>query len=293
MAHLAKILVPIDFSDHSIVAVRQAAALARRFHSEVTLLHVNEFLMVPPLRGPLGFGITSTEAEQAEHLARRHKQLAEFGVAELSGLPVKRVVCRGDPAQMIVERSLAEKSDLIVMPTRGYGAFRRLLLGSVTAKILHDADCAVWTGTHLAEALLLKPTDLRHVVCAVNFGPQSCKAIRWAADFASDYGATLTVVNAFLETPPGLPERYMFQWHEEAHYAASQRLCMLLLDLGIQAEVLVVSDGNIPKAIAVAAHDKDAGLVIIGRSCGGDQEKRLGANTYSIICQSPCPVVSI
>jgi len=39
-----------------------------------------------------------------------------------------------------------------MMPTHGLGGFRRFLLGSVTAKVLHDADCPVWTGVHLERA---------------------------------------------------------------------------------------------------------------------------------------------
>ena len=293
MAHLTRILVPADFSDNSVIAARHAGALARRFHSEVTLLHVNEFLLVHPLTGPLGFGIASTEAERAEQMIRRQKQLEEFGVAELSGIPVKRLVCYGDPAKLIVERAHAEKSDLILMPSHGHGAFRRFLFGSVTAKVLHDADCPVWTGAHLADTPLLNPAEVRHVMCAVNFGPQSRRAIRWAADFASEYGAKLTVMNAVLQTPPSLPERYMFQWHEEAHYGARERLHALLLDSGTQADVVVVGNGDLPKAIGAAAQEKGAEVLVIGRSCAGDTTKRLGTHTYAIICHAPCPVVSV
>ncbi|HVO97857.1 MAG TPA: universal stress protein [Bryobacteraceae bacterium] len=286
-------MVPIDFSDHSVTAAQHAGALARRFHSEVVLLHVNEFPAAYPLAGPLGFGITSTEAEQAEQVERRRKQLEEFGANELSGLPVKRVIRSGDPAELIVECARAEKSDLILMPTRGYGVFRRFLLGSVTAKVLHDAECPVWTGVHLADSSPVDLAEVRLVMCAVDFGPESIKAIRWAADFASEFDAKLAVVHTVVDAPPNLPERYMFQWHEEAHWGAEERLRILLLDSGIHAEILVVSDGDIPKSISQAAVDKGAQLLVIGRCCEGHPEKRLGAHTLATICQAPCPVVSV
>ena len=47
-----------------------------------------------------------------------------------------------------------------MMPTHGYGKFRSLLLGSVTAKALHDAKCAVWTAAH-SEG----PESTKHVAC--------------------------------------------------------------------------------------------------------------------------------
>jgi nucleotide-binding universal stress UspA family protein len=293
MFQLERILVPIDFSDGSLIAASHAGALARHFHSEVTLLHVNEFLVIHPLTGPLGFGITSWESIRSEHLTTRQKELDEFGTVELSGISVKRLVCSGDPAKLIVERALAESSDLIIMPTHGGGPFRRFLLGSVTAKILHDAECPVWTGPHLAEPPALTPTDIRHVMCAVNFGPQSSKAVRWAAAFAAEFGAKLTVVHAVLETPPSLPDQYAFQWHGEAHCGAGERLRTLLLDSGIRADSLVVSDGDVPRALSAAAKEKGAGLLVIGRSCAGEMAKRLGSHTYAIICNAPCPAVSI
>jgi len=233
------------------------------------------------------------EAIRSEHLAARKKELDEFGALELSGIRVKRLVCSGDPARLIVERASAENSDLIIMPTHGGGSFRRFLLGSVTAKVLHDSECPVWTGAHLEEAPSLTPTDIRHVMCAVNFGPQSCQAIRWAAALAKEFGAKLTVVHAVLQTPPNLPDRYAFQWHEEAQHGTDERLHTLLLDFGIQADSLVVSDGDVPRALSAAAKEQGAGLLVIGRSSAAKASKRLGSQTYSIICYAPCPVVSI
>ncbi len=58
----------------------------------------------------------------------------------------------GDPAQVITAFAHTQGVDLIMMPTHGYGPFRRLLLGSVTAKVLHDAECPVWTAVHMAKA---------------------------------------------------------------------------------------------------------------------------------------------
>jgi nucleotide-binding universal stress UspA family protein len=247
MGHLTGILVPVDFSDKSAIAARNAGGLARRFHSEVTLLHVNEFLVLHSLVGPLGFTITTTEAERADHLTRHQKQLEDFGVDELSGIPIKHLVCCGDPATLIVERAHAEHSDLILMSTPGHGAFRRFLLGSVTAKVLYDAECPVWTGTHLADKPPIDLVDVRRVMCAVNFGRQDAEVIRWAADFAVEAEAKLTVVHAVLDPPPSLPERCRSCWHEEVYWGAKERLQNLLLDLRIQADVLIVSDGDIPR----------------------------------------------
>jgi nucleotide-binding universal stress UspA family protein len=292
MLKLDKILLPIDFSDRNRVAARDAGKLARHFHSEVTLLYVNELLVVHPMTGPLGFGLSSANAAQAGNISRRQQELDAFGTAELTGVKVKRLICSGDPAKLIVEHAHTGGVDLILMPTHGKGAFRRLLLGSVAAKVLHDAECPVWTGTHLGDAPAPSPTEVRHVMCAVNFGPQSAKAVRWAADFASEFGAKLTAVHAVLGTPPNLPDRYMFQWHGEAVGGADERLRALLLESHVQADVLIV-DGETPKVLGTALQQQGAGLLVMGRSCVPGRNGRLGSDAYGIICHAPCPVVSI
>jgi len=292
MLDLSRILLPIDFSEQSRIAAQQAGALARRFHSEITLLHVSEFLILHPLNGPLGFGIASDEVHRAEHLSRCQKLLEAFGETELKDVPVKRLLRCGDAAKTIAEHARELESDLIFMPTHGHGIFRRLLLGSVTAKVLHDANCPVWTGTHLAEAPTLNPADIRHVMCSVNFGSETSKVVHWATDFASRLGATLTLVHAVFDTPPSLPERYMFVWRDETRAGANERLQRLLLDLRVVADLLVVCDGDIPRALSAAAKEKGADLLVIGRSAG-DMAKKLGTHTYGIICNAPCPVVSV
>lgn len=292
-SRLNKILVPIDFSAASSAAVSHAGALARRFHSELTLLHVNEFLVVHPLSGPLGFGITSWEALSAEHLEARQKQLEEFGATELQGVEVKRMIRGGDPAKVIAACAREQHSDLVLMPTRGEGAFRRFLFGSVTAKVLHDAECPVWTGVHLAEPPPYTPDDIRHVMCAVDFGPRTPEVLHWAAALAADFQATLTAVHVGLGTPPGLSAQSAFEWHEQAHSGAEEQLRAAVLDADVQADLLVTADGGVPQALAAAASEKGAGLLVIGRSSGGAASKGLGHRTYAIVCGAPCPVVSI
>ena len=70
MALIDKILVPTDFSGNSLIATGQAGALARHFHAEVTLLHVDEFPVMRPF---------TTEAHRAQHMTARRQELMEFG----------------------------------------------------------------------------------------------------------------------------------------------------------------------------------------------------------------------
>ena len=141
---IKKILLPVDFSANADEAVTYAASLARCFHSEVVLLHVLEpphadFAMVE-LAG-------SMESVAQGRRERARTRLAQFGTADFEGISVTRKVAEGQPAEEILAE--AEKVDLVVMPTQGHGRWREFLIGSVTAKVLHDCHRPVLTGIHL------------------------------------------------------------------------------------------------------------------------------------------------
>jgi nucleotide-binding universal stress UspA family protein len=194
MVPVSKILVPVDFSERAVSAVRYARNLACHFRAALTLLHV-----LPPIPYAMGGfefgGVVMTDAF-AERLPQAREELDALLANELTGMQLTRLVLEGDPAQTIVDHAHRAGVDLIVIPTHGYGPFRRFLLGSVTAKVLHDADCPVLTGVHLEEGQILEATAPRKVMCAVDLGPQSEKVVRWADQIAHEFYGELVVVHA-------------------------------------------------------------------------------------------------
>ena len=85
-------------------------------------------------------------------IEERKQQVQSFLSSEFETVSTVRLTLEGDPGRIIADYAAKEKVDLIMMPTHGYGPFRRFLLGSVTAKTLHDAQCPVWTSAHLSES---------------------------------------------------------------------------------------------------------------------------------------------
>ncbi len=286
-----KILVPVDLPSISTGVVHQAALLARHFHSEIVLLHV-----VTPLSYPAGLfekGHQLTEKDlHAEAVKGAEKDLDVSLRPELEGIAVKRLLLRGEPAREIMQAARDENVDLIAMASDGLGAIYRLLLGSVTAKVLHDSDCPMWISPRLDEAAP-REFGIRNVLCAIDLGPHSRTAISTAAKIASEFGAklTLTHVTAGVEIyGPGGP-RVVPEFKKELLDYSTSEIAKFQAEAGTSAEVIIES-GNVPKLLAQVAKQTNADLLVIGRVPPGGH---LGAdsNSYSIIRESHVPVLSI
>jgi nucleotide-binding universal stress UspA family protein len=289
MLKIGRILLPIDFLDSSKHVVHQAAALARHFHSEIVMLHV-----VTPLTYSAGmiegnFVPANLDDLLKELIHQAQKRLDQALGPELEGIAVKRMLLEGDPALTIVETARAEKVDLIAMPTHGYGAFRRFLLGSVTAKVLHDSDCPVWTSAHLQEEPN-REFSIRNILCAVDLSSHSSKTVQWAAQMAAEFNARLTLahVTAGMEIYGPGPYQVDPSWTEALVSSASRQLKNLQQEVGTKAEVFIGS-GDVPKMLSDAARQTSADVLIIGRPPRG----RLRASGYGIIRESYIPVLSV
>ena len=193
------------------------------------------------------------------------------------------------PALVISEYARKEHVDLIMMPTHGHGPFRRLLLGSVTAKVLHDAECPVWTDVHEERSLMRAGCNA--VLCAVDCGLEAVTSIQWAAEFASSYGAQLTLVHAIpaLAGPTPAADRRFRKYladHARAHIDDLQQKA------GTTARVCV-EGGKIAETVRNAALQHAADLIVIGQGCLHETLGGLRSNAYAIVRESPCPVVRV
>jgi nucleotide-binding universal stress UspA family protein len=291
MSTISRILLPVDFSPNSVGAARYAAALADHFHAELTMLHA---FASPPSVTPMTWDhVGDIGAVIEEFQKERRRELECFAKDEFAGVNVKRVMVTGDPARTIVEEAEQLHADLIVMSTRGCGTFRRLLFGSVTAKVLHDTTCPVWTGAHLEETSHEEWKAIRNVLCAIDNGPASKKVLKWAACFASEFGAHLTIVHAIPALPPH-PYVYVDpNWWNILAAEAREKTAGIMAAADLHHGEIVIEEGEPAKAVHAAAARLGADVVVIGRGLDDGILGRLRANSYAIIRESPCPVVSI
>ena len=291
MSLLERILLPVDFSERSYGAARYVEALADKQETEISVVHVTT-----PLNyelSALDVGGTVLNELNADRTAELRQQLENFAADELKSYRVRRYLFEGDPAKRIVEFAHEEHITLIVMPTHGYGLFRRFLLGSVTAKVLHDAECPVWTGVHLNESPPLDKIHFRKIVVAVDLCPaQALKAISWGAQMAERHGGAMVIVHAFPSFEARSGEYFDPNWRGYFAQTATDEIMKMQQKLGTNAEVILES-GDPAQVVCNLATLQKADLLVIGRGSAAGVFGRLKANAYSIIRQSSCPVVSV
>jgi len=278
MPQIRKILFPVDFSDSSYGAARYVEYFAGQFQAEIMLFHA------------VGMG----EHNLAEELLPQRKaRLDGFLADELKYFTTERVAVIGDAATALMDAAATWNPDLVMIPTHGLGYFRRHLLGSVTAKALHDLRCPIWTSVHAEVAPALENIHCRRVLCAVDLTERSPFVLEWAAWLAHEYDATLEIVHA---SPPLDSSAQVWAVAEEFQRnirdRASEGLAELQKKVGTSAAGIVISGVPAPM-IAQAAKDFGADVLVVGRHDGEGFSADLFQNAYAILSQSPCPVISI
>jgi len=233
-----------------------------------------------------------TVLESSRDLSKlEHTRLSDFSTTHFPGLRTTQLVEQGEPGAVIRETVQRNGIDLVMMPTRGRGAFRRLLLGSVTAKVLHDVSCSVWTGVHSSLADHASPLPYHSVLCAVGLDPETPDVLRAASSIAFSFGAKLHVVHC-VETPPMSLEIDFAPYRRRLMDAADLELRLIMRNAGVDA-TLSILEGAIDARVRKEALDRSADLIVTGRGHHQGKLSRLFSQLYSIVRESPCPVLSV
>ena len=288
------ILAPVDFSGRSEAEVENAVNIALHFGARIVVLRV-----VPDCGHLHAIHPRAVEAYEREFSAEIRQGAAE-ALDEVArrlgaGSDIETAVAHGDPAAEIEQAVLHRGIDLVVMPTAGGGHFRRLLLGSVATKVLHDLECPVMTGVHMPEVQPRAAHPYQRIACLVDLDGDSERVLAWARDFAGAYDAQFHLLHAppFLQTlgaGPYMPANLMPAYLEHAREKAEQ----LLERVGLDAPILI-QPGEVEDALPKAILESGANVVVTGRR---RPDGRLGlaglrVDLAAAIRHSPCPVISL
>src|SRR6202047_2055815 len=220
------ILCPIDFSEFSARAYQHALSLAEHYRAKLVAQHVVELWRYPyaDYAASLGdyerFGQALREggSERLQEFVKNHTH---------DKIQPELVVHEGIAPDSILSFAQAEKTDVIVMGTHGRRGFDRLMLGSVTDRVMRKAPCpvlAICKPPHDSVAAVRERThvhQLSRILFCADFSENSERALNYAISATEEYGAELTLLHV-LEEPPN-PAKL-----EQAIAAVKERLDQLI-----------------------------------------------------------------
>ncbi len=187
------LLVPVDFSQASFRTLKFSVTLAEKFGATIHVVHVRPTPDAMALER--AGSLTLNEADAIAFLQDRLAEIQEQHDVKFS--PDNCHVLSGRPVQEICRVARQIDADLIVLPTRGRTAFRRVLLGSTAERVIRCAPCPVLITRRktlspaTARARARSPFALRKILVPVDFSDCSMVGTEYAAFLARSLGAKL------------------------------------------------------------------------------------------------------
>src|SRR5712671_3033877 len=287
------ILCPIDFSEFSVTAYQHALSVAKHYEAKLVAQHIVELWRHPSFDFAASAGLYE---ESLQALGESGKeQLQEFVKKHTHDeIQPELVVQVGVAADSILSFAQLQKADVIVMGTHGRRGFDRLMLGSVTDRVMRRAPCPVLAASkpHDSVAAGKERGHVHHlsrILFCADFSENSERALEYAISATAEYDAELTLLHV-LEEVPSLAKT------EEATAAAAERLDKLIPPEG-RKSLKIRTAARIGKPYAQIiqlAMEAQIDLVIMGvRGRGALDVAVFGSTTYRVMQLGSCPVLAV
>jgi nucleotide-binding universal stress UspA family protein len=299
MAHtridVRRILCPVDFSDCSTRALEHAVRVASFFDATVHVLHVvpSLFEAIEPVL------IAPAEAPEGPR-EKAMRELAAF-VAPFREwhVPIEQCVSVGNPAREIEAKTADLPADLLVMGSHGRRGLSHLLLGSVTEKLMHRADCPV-LAVGARQTTLPDAPPYRRILCPTKLMPGSERAIDYALALAARSDAAVEVLHVIESLPPGADGKRTFEDVPELEALHTRMVAEADAEMrrsiptGLDNWCSVsqrVATGDPAPAIVEAARNGRAEVIVMGVHATAIDRALFGSTIHRVLRDAPCAVL--
>jgi nucleotide-binding universal stress UspA family protein len=294
MLEIKLILCPIDFSEFSVRAYQHALSLAEHYRAKLVAQHIVE-LWRHPDAGFVASAELYEEYIQALHESGK-KQLQEFVENHTHDeIQPELVVQQGIAPDSILLFAQAQKTDVIVMGTHGRRGFDRLMLGSVTDRVMRRAPCPVLAvGKQSHDSMAAgedrnRPRHLSRILFCTDFSENSERALNYAISATAEYDAELTLLHVLEEVSNSTKK-------EEAVWRAKEQLDRLIPSearkiLKIKTAARIGKPYEQIIQLALEAQIDMVTMAVRGR--GALDLAVFGSTTYRVLQLGSCPVLAV
>jgi len=294
MLELKRILCPVDFSEFSVTAYRHALSLTQHYRAKLVAQHVVELWRYPYAdfapSAALFEGFSQAVCENGKQ--QLHEFVKNYTPDEIQP---ELVVHEGIAPDAILSFAKAEKTDLIVMGTHGRRGFDRLMLGSVTERVVRTGSCPVLAVCKPSLDSITSGQQRDHVhrlsrvLFCTDFSQNSERALEYALSAAAEYDAELTLLHVLEDLPDSANI-------EQAIRTATRQLDKLIPPERRQSREIktTVRIGKPYQQIIQLALEAQTDLVTMAvRGRGALDLAVFGSTTYRVMQLGPCPVLAV
>ncbi len=252
------ILIPIDFTKQSLLAVKQSYNLAKYTHSKIMLLHVYD----------------KDETDSNEALAKLCAQTEKE-----SGVPTEYINKKGDIYDLTDKIALEQKATIIIAGLESHMAFRNIV-GSSASKLIRKAPCPVITirGRNHSDGC-------ENILLPIDLSPESREKVDVAIQFAHYFGASIRILGVFDEADTA---------YENELLAYSFQVKQFIKNKGISCTNKSIATKDIASTVVDYANKIEADLIMIMNKPGlSVTEFFKGTDAQKIVDISNIPVMTI
>jgi nucleotide-binding universal stress UspA family protein len=291
---LRKVAVGVDFSEESEHALEQAALIAKRFDSELVVLHVGA--VAPPATRSLLPSVRVWERivdQQAAEERVKIKAVADRLTKE--GLKASHLCIDGDPAEELAKATDDLGADLLVVGTHGHTGAKLFLLGSVAQRAVRRARCDVLVCRELPQ-----PSPPKNILVATDFSAHAERALEVAMELATsesriDIVHCVSPISLTGHAEEGFSLADLWEQIKQEAEEQGKELLEAKKDKGMDLHFEVVEDAA---AAGVLAKAKDSSttydLIVLGsHGRRGFRRFFLGSVAEKVVRHAPCSTLVV
>jgi len=293
---IKRILCATDFSDFSNHAIPYGIALAREFKAKLYVSHVID-LSSAAIYGEAVFAL---EEQQSRMTAYAQKEMTRLmGQQELDWEPLITV---GNPANEIARLAADKQVDLAIAASHGRSGLKRLILGSVTERLMRTLPCPLWVVRSPERGFVTPATQavqLKKILVGCDFSPDSSLAFEYGLSLAQEFQADLHL--AHVVEPPLYDDLIKPSETREPFRQRLQKTVQEKLTAMVPEEartwcnpVTALLAGQPHEELIKYAVVNDLDLIVLGvRGHSLVETLFVGSTTDRVLRKAPCPVLSV
>lgn len=284
------IIIPIDFSDHSLAAAELGMTLAARMKTQVTLLHALDLwahISIPP---------KVWDRYKTDQIASSHRHLGKVkdDLQRTHGdVPIKLLVRSDEPSHAILTHASEIGAGLIVMASYGANAGQRFLLGSVASRVARRAPCPVLVTRKDHVTHIPRDARFHQPLIAVDYSRFSRPAVRLATELSAP-DASLELIHIF-QWPGAHDDGKLAEELAAARTAEMTRLQEFAshLDIAPVRVAFRTEIGTVASQILSFIGQSKTDLVVVGAHGRQEEIPHLGTVADRLLRASPVPVALV